>query len=260
MVDVHNGRMRWGVVVAAGGVADSDLARAIQTHRKALAKIGEKTSLAHTLDAVKSAGFERCVTVSGPEVALAVHHGDFVEEADSAVDNALLGLEALIDVEAVLFIPADTPFLEGDMLTDYTRAVESRAREDRWYSAGLTPTPTFLETYPGVPVESLRLREGRYLSGALYAANPAGLRHAIDVIRGMRRSRKSQLSMAFRLGPLNLIRYFTGRISLGQAERVVGNVFGGQVVLVPDCHPASCLDFDTVEDFEHIIRLALKRP
>ncbi|MBX7135326.1 MAG: NTP transferase domain-containing protein [Fimbriimonadaceae bacterium] len=248
--------MRWGVVVAAGGHADPDLAHAMGTTRKALARFGEVTSLELTLDAVRQTGFDACVTVSGLDVQHAVSHGEFLPEGQSAIDNARLGLEALgSEVEAVLFIPADSPLLDAEMLTSFTGAVAKRASLERWYSTGLSPLEGFRASFPEAETQALKLREGKYLSGALYAASPAGLIHALDLLTAMRRNRKSQAAMAWKLGPVNLARYVLGRISLADAERIVGKALGGQAVIVPDAHPATCLDFDTVADFEAIQRI-----
>lgn len=245
--------MRWGVVVAAGGRVDSDLARVIGSERKALARLAGRTSLAWTLDAVAQAELGPCVTVSGSEVAPEVLHGEFVAEVGSAVDNARLGLETLPgDVEAVLFIPADTPLMEGSMLREFAEAVSRRIESRRWCAAGLTPASIFREAYPTAEFRALRLREGPHLSGALYAASPEGLRAALDLASSMRRSRKSQLAMAWKLGPLNMLRYVSGRVSLRQAESIVGGVMESHAILVSGCHPATCLDFDTVEDWRHL--------
>lgn len=226
------------------------------TTRKALARFGQVTSLGLTLEAVRKAGFDSCVTVSGLDVKPEVSHGEFLPEGQSAIDNARLGLEALgSEVEAVLFIPADSPLLDAEMLLSFTKAVAVRADHERWYSTGLSPLSGFSERFPEAEVQSLKLREGKFLSGALYATSPAGLIHALDLLTAMRRNRKSQAAMAWKLGPFNLARYALGRVSLSDAERIVGRALGGQAVIVPDAHPATCLDFDTVADFEVIQRM-----
>ncbi|HRI44444.1 MAG TPA: NTP transferase domain-containing protein [Fimbriimonadaceae bacterium] len=247
--------MKWGVVIAAGGTVEPELRQAIGSHRKALARLGPRTSLAWTLDAVAEAGLGPCVTVTGSDVADEIAHGEFVAEGRSAIDNARLGLEALPkSVEAVLFIPADTPLMDGPMLREFAEGIDRRVEVDNWCAAGLTPAGRFREAFPEATYKALRLREGPHLSGALYAASPIGLRTALDLAGSMRRSRKSQLAMAKKLGILNMLRYFSGRVSVERAEAIVGRLLGIQTIIVPDCHPATCLDFDTVEDWQHVLR------
>lgn len=247
--------MKWGVVIAAGGTVEAELSRAIGSHRKALARLGQRTSLAWTLDAVAEASLGPCVTVTGADAAGEIAHGEFVAEGRSAIDNALLGLEALpTSVQAVLFIPADTPLMNGTMLTEFAEKIGRRIEGDDWCAAGLSPAGRFREAFPEAAFKALRLREGPQLSGALYAASPKGLRTALDLVSSMRRSRKSQLAMAWKLGPFNMLRYLSGRVSMQRAEAIVGRLLGSQAIIVPDCHPATCLDFDTVEDWLHVQR------
>jgi CTP:molybdopterin cytidylyltransferase MocA len=246
--------MNWGIVIAAGGSVEPDLGRAIGAPRKALARIGNKTSLAWTLEAVATADLGPCVTVTGPDVASEVLHGTFVAEGESAIDNARIGLEALPStLDAVLFIPADTPLMTGGMLRAFAENVVQRAQADRWCAAGLTPAHRFREVYPEATFRALRLREGPQLSGALYAASPAGLRAALDLAGSIRRSRKNQLAMAWKLGPFAMLRYLSGRVSMPTAEAILGRLMESQAILVPDCHPATCLDFDTVEDWRYVL-------
>lgn len=248
--------MRWGVVVAAGGTVDDELRAATGVERKALARFGDATSLGLTLKAIRETGIAHCVTVTGVDVRDEVVFGEFVPEGTSAIDNARIGVEALGEsVDAVLFMPSDTPLLSPEMIAAFVEQVNGRAEGERWYAAGLALADQFRSQYPGLECTPVKLREGRFLSGALYASNPAGLRHALDLLSVMRRSRKSQIAMAWKLGPANLVRYATGRVTLSRAEDIVGRALGGQGILVPDCHPATCLDFDTATEYEHLVRL-----
>lgn len=246
--------MRWGVVVAAGGLVPEPLALTLSTPRKALGRFGQRTCLSLVLDAVKQAGFEQCAVVSGPDVRSEVHHGELVGEGASAVDNVKRGLAMLgSGVEAALLLPSDAPLIEGDMLRHFTHAVESRLsqapRAERWYAAGLCSSAEYLRAYPGAGHQQLRLKEGAYHSGALYAASPAGFHSAIEIFEQMRASRKNQLAMVMKLGPINMLRYLARSVDLASGERILGRFFRGQVVLVPDCHPATILDYDTEEEF-----------
>lgn len=255
--------MRWGVVVAAGGEAGAGLEEVIGAPRKAMAVVAGKTSLAWTLEAIEGAGLERCVTVTGSDIASEVTFGAFVPEGTSAIENAHLGLQVLGDsVDGVLFLPADTPLLRSDDLVRFTSSVRYRADSvgspSRWYAAGLSSASAFAAEYPGVPFDSLRLREGPHLSGALYACSREGLVHILDLASAIRRSRKSQAQMLWRFGLWNVIRYRFGSISISDAERILTRALGGSAWLDPHCHPSTCLDFDTPEDWLGIQRIVGK--
>lgn len=252
--------MRWGVVIAAGGEVEPELDAVLGVHRKAMAVIAGRTSLAHTLAAVEAANLGPCVTVTGAEIASEVTYGTFVPEGTSAVENAHLGLQVLGErVEGVLFLPADTPLLRADDLVRFTEGVRRRADSEgmpsRWYATGLSPSADFAREYPGVPFESLRLREGPHLSGALYACSRDGLVHILDLASAIRRSRKHQLKMLWKLGLWNLLRYRSGRITLYEAERILSRALGGAAWIDPTCHPSTCLDFDNAEDWHALVRL-----
>lgn len=239
------------------------LAGAIGTPRKALARFGDRTSLSRTLEAIQEAGFERCVVVGGEDAGPEVTHGSLVLEVGGAVANARAGVEALGEgIDAVVFLPADTPLMRGPMLRAFVEFVEMRvdglAAADaapeggRWYAAGLCRMMDFIAAYPEAEVEAMHLRGDSMVAGALYAASPAGFAHAFDLIDAMQRSRKSQVRMAMRLGLWNMIRYFLRLLDLRDGERIVGRALQGSVFLATDSHPATCLDFDSVQDVEAI--------
>lgn len=249
--------------MAAGGKEPPQLAKAFGVARKALIEIDGATCLSRVLGAVRDAAVERCVTVTGIDAASEVTFGEFVQEAGDAMENVLVGMDRLgEEVNALLLLPADAPFLHAAHLRQFAAAIESRAKEERWYAAGLCPARRWKEQFPDAPAKTLRLREGAFLSGALYAASPAGIRHSLEWIRTMIGSRKSRLSMARKLGARNLISYATGRLTISDAERFAGNVLAGQVIVWPEAPPTTCFDIDTPADLaaaRRVVALGLFR-
>ncbi|MCH8978051.1 MAG: nucleotidyltransferase family protein [Armatimonadetes bacterium] len=246
--------MNWGVVVAAGGLVRDPLASAIGTPRKALAVISGRSCLSRTLDAVKAAGLDTCVTVSGDDVADHVHHGELVHEAETQIENARIAVEALPPVDGVLFLPADTPMLSGAILTKFVAAVEQRIDEgqERWFAAGLTGLSEFRKEFPGIQIQAIKLSDGDFLSGALFAASPDGFFHAIGVIDQMSHSRRNQLGMLWKLGLWTVVCYLMHRMSLNDAEQRLGRVMEGQAIIVTGCHPSMAADIDDVADYDEL--------
>ncbi len=249
--------MNWGVIVLAGGTETGALAKRIGTTRKAAAVFAGRTSLERTLDAVAEAGLGACITIAAPELEPLVHHGGWAAEGAGAFENIEIGLNHLT-AEAILFLPSDSPLIEGPMLTQFIQSVESRSVSGAWLAAGLTREHRFREVFPDMPVRSLRLRPHRMVSGALFAASPAGFSAAADLIRKARASRKSQLAMAFNLGFGNLLRYLTTGVSVFQAERIIGRLTGTTVCIDTEADPATCADFDDVAEYAAVLR-ALNR-
>lgn len=246
--------MTWGAVVAAGGLVDADLASVIGTRRKALAKVGGQTCLERTLAAVMESGVTDCATVSGEDVRHHVTFGKFVHEADRQIENARRAVEALGHVDALLFLPADSPYLDPLMLSSFMVSVQARVdpKQDRWLAAGLTSKSEFAEEFPAIKSKPIRLKDGAFLSGALYAASPAGFRHALSMIEGMSQHRKNQLAMVARLGPWTVVRFLCRRIGLAEAELTLGRLFESQAILVTGCDPRMAVDIDDAEDFRAI--------
>lgn len=246
--------MTWGAAVAAGGLVKDPLASALGTPRKALAMVKGRSSLAWTLDAVREAGFEDCAVVSGEDVAPHVHHGRLVIEGASQMENARLAVEALPTASAILFLPSDSPLLTGEALSGFVTQVEARVRdgEERWFAAGVTTLPEFQSLFPRMHAVPINLKDGSYMTGALYACSREGFFHAVRVIEGFSRSRKNQLAMLMKLGPWSVLRYFLHRVSLAEAEDRLGRLFDGQAIIVQGCDPRMAADIDDVADYDEI--------
>lgn len=248
------GSVRWGVVVAAGGLVKDPLASALGTPRKALAMVNGRTSLAWTLDAVRDAGFADCVVVSGDDVAPHVHYGRLVPEGAGQVENARRGVDALGETDALVFLPADAPLVTGPMLRAFVDAVADRVKPEaeRWFAAGVCNAEPFQAVFPRMRTTPINLKDGSFLSGALYAASRQGFLHAMTVIESMSRSRKNQLAMLVRLGPWTVVKYLMHRVTLSDAEDRLGRLFDGQAIVVTDCDPLMAADIDDVADYDEI--------
>jgi hypothetical protein len=212
-----------------------------------------RSSLARTLDAVKEAGLEQCTVVSGDDVAPHVHHGRLVMEGATQAQNARIAVEN-VQGESVLFLPADTPFLSAAILQRFTQAVESRIEpgRERWFAAGIVALQDFQSVFPRMAVTPINLKDGAFVSCALFAASRAGFFHALDVIEHMSKSRKNQLAMLMRLGPLTVLRYLLHRVTLAEAEERLGRLFDGQAIVVPGCDPLAAADIDDVADYDEV--------
>jgi hypothetical protein len=194
------------------------------------------------------------VVVSGDDVAPHVHYGRLVAEGDRQVENARLAVEALPDADALLFLPADSPLLTGEMLRAFHEVVAARVKPeaDRWFAAGLTGANEFRKEFPRMATTTINLKDGAFVSGALYAASRKGFFHALSVIEAMSESRKNQVAMLLKLGPGTVVRYLMHRISIADAEERLGRLFEGQAIIVTGCDPRSAADIDDVASYDEI--------
>jgi hypothetical protein len=56
------------------------------------------------------------------------------------------------------------------------------------------------------------------------------------------------------IGLGTMIRFFLRRISLEEAETRLGQLLGGAVFIIPTCAAETMMDFDTVADYEYLLR------
>lgn len=244
----------WGVVIPAGGLVKDPLASALGTPRKALALIGGEACLSRTLDAVRQAGFDRIAVVSGEDVRPFATGAVFVPEGAGQMENALAGVEALPGCDSILFLPADTPFLNAGAIRHFVDGVERQlaGAGGKWFSAGLCPYGEFLKVLPGFEHPHIRLADGDFMSGAFFATSREGFLDAVEQFKGFSKSRKSQVGMLLRIGLWPMAKYLLHRMTLEEGIRVLSKVFGGKGVVVPDCDPWAMADIDTVDEYRRL--------
>lgn len=246
--------MNWGVVITAGGSAPKELVAVTGQSRKALTEFGGKPSLRYVIEAAKESSVKEIVVVSGEEVRPYCADAHFQHERGSAIENAAIGAESIDNVTAILFLPADAPLIKSESLIEFMRLVDARVQNEQdWFAAGLTPTEWYESEFPGAPFKSIRLKEGKFLAGALYAASPNGVRLAIDNLQSVRHSRKNQIAMLLKLGIINVLRYACGKVNIERAEKIVGKFLGAPAFIDSQCAAATCMDFDDVADFEYLV-------
>ncbi len=248
--------MRWGVVVVAGGRVDPDLAAAIGSDRKCLAVVEGRTCLDRVVRACEEAGVGPVAVVTGADVWDDSLPGVFVPEVGPQVGNARAGAEAHPEADSLLFLPADAPFLRPAGIVEFAKAVESRAAEEKWLAAGLCRADDFRAAFPECPKPSLRLRVGRYHSGAYFAASPAGFRSAMEVVATFSENRRSQAKMALSLGLGNMLKFALGRFGFDDGERLLKRVFGCRAYLIQDADPESIIDIDDATEFAQVLDAA----
>lgn len=246
--------LNWGVVIPAGGLVKDPLASTLGTPRKALATIGGEPCVSRTVRAVRAAGFEQIVVVSGEDVHPYIEGAVFVMERAGQMENAAAGVEALPDCDAILFLPADTPFLSPASIRHFVDSVESQLHGagSHWLAAGLCPYQEFLKVLPGFEHPHIRLTDGDYMSGAFYATSREGFFAGVELFKGFSNSRKSQVGMLLQIGLWPMAKYLMHRMSLREGLGILSRLFGGKGIAITDCDPWAMADIDTVEEYHRL--------
>lgn len=239
--------MGWSAVVLAGGRESGPLASAMGTDIKALAKVGAKTSLEWTLEALARTEARGVTVVGSPELARYCNAVRFCPEGDSITENLRIGLAALPDAQHFLLLPADSPALDPQDLNRFMRGYQGGV------ATSLTPFERFKTAYPTVPTKALRLREGAYLSGAPYAIDRTSFHQVVNTIERFRNLRKSPFQLLLAIGFKHIFRAVTGKYCRTDVEGVLKEKFGVTRAWIDlDGHPSLALDFDTVDEYHAI--------
>lgn len=257
MTSSEANRGKWCAVIAAGGSLDSQLAREFGSASKATVEFEGRPSVAFVLDACLEAGLSTTLVADESVRACISDYSDrvaFANPGETNIRSALHGLETSGATGPVLYLPCDLPLVRCDFIRHFIEATELRmhASGGEWFSAALSRKEEVERLLPSAEFRYIRLREGRFAAGGMFAASANGLRRAFGALETASSRRKSILRLVTRLGALNLVRYLLGRASISDAERAVGRALGGDVFVVADCHPFTAMDFDTVEDLQYL--------
>lgn len=243
--------MRWSAVITAGGIPPPSLAASMGVGHKALALVAGETCISRVVSSVIGSGVSEVAVVGEEAVCLHLPQGVMqVAPRENPAASAKAGLEQLHNPQNVLFIPADTPLITADHILDFIRKCESRISEESWLSIGLCRRSEFQAT--GAPHKPLKIKNYPCVSTSLMAGSAAGFAAATAQLDRASQNRKSQLRMALSAGPINLIRFITGMLTITKAEAIASKIMGGQALLILDCHAHTAMDIDDVADWKHL--------
>lgn len=221
---------------------------------EALIPIGGRPMVAYVAAALASAGrVGRIVCVGPPAV---------VEAAAPAAPGRVVGVDPAPDLlgnlerglaEAasryVLVVTSDIPLLKPHMVDDFVRRCEQDGKAlDVWYA--VVERSAGERAYPGVRRTWVRLKDGTFTGGNLLVV-------ANDIVQRTRRllgptleGRKSPLMLARLLGPVALVRFLAGQLSIADVERQVGAMLGvrGRAITTP--YVEIGIDVDKPDDLE----------
>lgn len=253
--------LNWGIVVLAGGEEIGELANLMGTPFKAMARVSGTPSVELVVARAVADGFQRGAVI-GCEPSSA-YAQPYLWSADTgrAVGNAVLGVDLLrTECDAFLFLAADTPLIVPGEIARFCSVVESRAHgHETWYAAGACTIETFKREYPEVPAKGIKLREGRFVTGTLFATNAAGLAHAAALVDEFREHRKSAVKMLLKVGVGAALKVAAGLADQAFAERTISNLLGGTAILDLNADPSTCLDFDNPEEWRALLSVAARK-
>jgi CTP:molybdopterin cytidylyltransferase MocA len=243
------------VAITAGGRVAGELAAALGTEVKALARVGNVTLLDAAIVAARDAGAARIAVVGGAAVrAHCAGRVDVViDESSDGRENLRRALAAGEDDE-LLLSTSDLPFIDGAGLRAFLAACG-----DADVALPLARAADYERAYPGAPAHVTRVGRERVANGSVAYFAPGVVPRVLDVATRLFAARKSLLRMASLLGPALLVRFAFGTLTVGDIEARAQSVLGLRARAVRDAAPGLCYDIDTLDDYAYAVAHAAER-
>lgn len=259
---------RYTAVVLAGDRGPADpIATATGAPCKALSPVGGQPLLARVLDTLRATPAIEAIVVVGPadtivaaEPALAQMLADhtihWVAPADSPAASAVRGLAHVADDRPVLLTTADHALLEPRMIE------ELLADPSGDIGVGLVEYAAVRQAYPDNRRTAIRLGPGSGYCGCnLFALHTLAARRLVATWQRVERERKHPARVvAGMLGPLAVLRYLLGRLTLVQAFDKLSRRVELNIRPVLLSQPQAAVDVDSLADLALVESILARRP
>ncbi|MGC2243382.1 MAG: nucleotidyltransferase family protein [Candidatus Aquilonibacter sp.] len=238
-------------MITAGGPIDGEYARAAGTALKALAPVRGRTMIARTLDALLACGIERIAVVGNDAVRDAcapVTPVRMIADAGTGAGNVLGALDAWPDDASLLYLTCDMPYIDVPCLQWFLDRIDTHA-----LSIPRCEHAAFVERFPGAPAFGIALAGERVVNGGVFHF-PAGSRARVRTLATtMFDARKAPWKMAGVAGPLVLLRFALGRISVSALQARAQGVLGVPVAALRNAPAELAYDADTAPEYAYAV-------
>jgi len=259
----------FAALVLAGDRGPGDaVARAAGTSCKALAPVAGVPMVLRVLDALALSDSVGRVVLCGPardalvqstalQARLRPGVVDWVAPGTGPSASAAGGLELLDEAEPVLITTADHALLGPALVDDFLRRAASSGGDA---VVGLVRHERVRAAFPDTRRTVTRFRDGGFCGTNLFAfPTPAG-RRVVSYWQGVESRRKRPWRLiAAALGPVALMQYGLGWLSVERAMARLSRHLGVRVRAVELTAPESGVDVDTVADLHQVEALLARR-
>jgi GTP:adenosylcobinamide-phosphate guanylyltransferase len=236
-------------VILAGRANDGKLREAAPGEWEALIEISGKPMIQYVVDALSGSRFvERIVVVGPAELGRGADLGEaeVVPPGGGMVDNVMRGFEALGDEGGeTLVVTSDIPLITPQVVDGFIREC-GLLDLDFYYP--VVRRDLMEARYPGVHRTYAGMREGQFTGGNMFLVNRGiadDLRKTLDFLV---MNRKKPLKMASVLGVPFLFKMMLKRLTILEAERKAGSLYGLKAKAVITTFPEIGFDVDKPSD------------
>ncbi len=245
------------LVLAADRGPGDPVARAAGVPCKALAPVAGRAMVLRVLDALQASRSVRRVLLCGPareilegasELSSRLEPGrvDWIAPQPGPSASAAAGLAALGGQRPVLLTTADHALLQPALVDRFAALATGRSLD---VAVGLVEYETVRRAWPDTRRTVTRLRGGGYCGTNLFAfPGPAGRRLLEQWQRVEAQRKRPWRVIAGMLGPLGVLAYLTGTLSLDQALARLSRRLDLRLGAVLLDDPEAAVDVDTPED------------
>jgi GTP:adenosylcobinamide-phosphate guanylyltransferase len=240
--------------IIAGGRVDGELAAALGTPIKALARVGAGTLLDMAIAAARGGGAARVAVIGGAEV-----RDHCASAVDAVVDESVDGGENLRRAfgEAVdaplLLLASDLPFVAAASIAAFLAAARGAG-----LAMPLADADAYRAAFPGAPAHHTNLAGERVVNGSVFYFGPGVATRVLSVAQQLFAARKNSLGMARLLGAPLLVRFALGRLRVEDIEARAFERLGLRARAVRGSAPDLCYDVDTLTDYRYAVARAAR--
>lgn len=232
---------------------------------KAFVEIAGKPMLAYVVDTLKQSGCVEHISVSLPEEAPITKEmpqlakwfetGEISHSQAKAtpVQTVLAAHASLSNEYNLLVTTADHPLLSPKMVQDFVYGSKKCGADT---TAALIPLSLVLEAYPDTKRTGLRFSDNHYSSCNLFMFSSKQSYNIIDFWQRLEAHRKQPWRMAAIIGPMVVIRYLLGLLSLEASLKILGKRTNTNVHPVMMHEAEAAIDVDTIKDLELVNRIS----
>ena len=251
------------VLVLAGSrfTADDPLLRQENVAAKALIPVAGRPMLDHVLGSLEKSGLFTSIRVamdsripSTPGLASLEATGRAFRYAPARgpAETVRNILRELPEGQDLWVCTADHPMLSPAMLQDFHAG---RAQKPADIHIGFTQLERVRQRYPDAARTRLRFRDGAYSGCNIFALRTPGADKGLILWQKLEKDRKNPRRIALSVGPLLLLRYTLGILTLAGALDALGRRAGCSAVPVLLDQPEAAIDVDKPGDLRLVRRI-----
>lgn len=221
-----------------------------ENSNKALIKIGKQEMIFYVISTLKKIKDIDKIAVIGDKKVnrLLQNHVDYlIEEDDSLFENILKGIRCFDDDENILILTSDIPMISQKSVEDFIRKAK---REEAEFCYPIVSKEDSERKFPGTKRTYVKIKDGTFTGGNIIMAKVSVIRQILPEIKQVLAYRKKPLKLAKILGPLIVIKFLLGILTIRDVEQRVSNIFKVKARAIKSKYAEIATDVDKGSDLK----------